>query len=570
MTPGVNYGVLYMRPIKGAAMTKTVDWIGNNYGFESYSLFENITIVGAEGATVDAIEIEGGTYYYSEHSQADIHPVMLSLIELKNVKFDGITFTGKGGYDPEGYGNVINLSGNNIKVDGLTLNNCVLKNSENNARLLYKTESTTHLHKYAYNDEEFEFRPSMKDITVTGCTFNGGYMGMELRETENITITKNVFNVANRNILLPVNTGFTYSGKITITDNVSNNAKERFVRGDGTGDAVVVITDNIINNYQGKDPDYIKVTNGNNLTIENNILAVSDEAGLSTLVKLGGKIVLANDIELSNSISVVNANFVLDGNGHTIRMAEGATNSIALFDIEDGNVTFKNITFDGIKGGAVVRTVRSVFSADNVTVKNCQHTANQGLLRLFGVNTLTNCRFEENTCKMVISLNYDGTRENDNHSIVGCVFKNNTCSDTGVILHAGGSSALIDGNKFLNNTSTVTNGATLYIGSRKNSTITDNIFDGNTVTATSAKSSGGIVIGNTAVIENNCFINNKVTVNGQTGYGNDVCVDLGKDNIDLSDNYWGGSEPKEFDNYYTMSTGYALTISNWLSSYEGY
>ena len=268
--PGVNYGTLYMRPIDGGAQTKVVDWIGNNYGFETYSLFENITIVGAEGATVDAIKIEGGTYYNTEHSQAATYPVMLSLVELKNVVFDGVTFTGKGGYDPQGYGNAVNLSGNNIKVDGLTFKNCVLNNSENKARLLYKTESTTHVHSYSYDGETYSFSPSLKDITITGCTLNGGYMGLELREAENVTITNNTFNVADRNILLPVNTGCTYSGNITITGNVSNNAKERFVRADGTGDAVVVISNNTLNNYMGEDADYIKVSNGNNVTIENN------------------------------------------------------------------------------------------------------------------------------------------------------------------------------------------------------------------------------------------------------------------------------------------------------------
>ena len=292
---GVNYGTLYLRPVAGGAQTKEVDWLGNNYRFETYSLFENLTIVGAEGATVDAIKIEGGTYYNTEHSQSDLYPVMLSLIELKNVVIDGVTFTGKGGYDPQGHGNVINLSGNNIKVDGLTLTNCVLNNGENNARLLYKTESTTHVHNYAYNDETFTFIPSLKDITITECTLNGGYIGLELRESENVTITNNVFNVADRNILLPVNTGCTYSGNITITGNVSNNAQERFVRADGTGDAVVVISNNFLNNYQGADADYIKVTNGNNVTIENNTVTirVSTQEAFVNELKKGGNIELA-------------------------------------------------------------------------------------------------------------------------------------------------------------------------------------------------------------------------------------------------------------------------------------
>ena len=271
LAPNVNYGVVYIRPVAGSAATKEVDWQGNNYRWETYSCFEGLTIQGAVGATIDAIQIEGHTYYNTHHSQADKYPVMLSLIELKDVVLDGVTFTGKGGYDPQGYGNAINLSGSNIKVDGLTFKNCVLNNSENKARLLYKTESTTRVHTYTYEDETFTFIPSLKNITITGCTFNGGYMGVELRETENVTITDNEFKVADRNILLPVNSGCTYSGNVTITGNTSYNAKERFVRMSGAGDAVVVIKDNSIVNYQGTDADYIKVTDGNNVTIENNI-----------------------------------------------------------------------------------------------------------------------------------------------------------------------------------------------------------------------------------------------------------------------------------------------------------
>ena len=370
LEPGVNYGTLYLRPVAGGAQTKVVDWVGNNYRFETYSLFENLTIVGAEGATVDAIKIEGGTYYNTDHSQKDTYPVMLSLIELKNVVFDGVTFTGKGGYDPQGYGNAVNLSGNNIKVDGLTFKNCVLNNSENNARLLYKTESTTHVHTYAYNGETYTFTPSLKNITITDCTLNGGYMGLELREAENVTITNNEFNVADRNILLPVNTGCTYSGNITITGNVSNNAKERFVRADGTGDAVVVISNNTLNNYQGADADYIKVTNGNNVTIENNILIsnISTAAEFISALNANGYYVVINDITISGPQTGTlatrandNKESVIDLNGYTITF-ENLTAPVET--IEAGN----SVTFVGEGSLVVVNSTTSAIVNEGTVV----------------------------------------------------------------------------------------------------------------------------------------------------------------------------------------------------------
>ena len=377
LEPNVNYGTLYLRPVAGGAQTKVVDWMGNNYRFETYSLFENLTIVGAEGATVDAIKIEGGTYYNTAHSQSDKHPIMLSLIELKNVVIDGVTFTGKGGYDPQGHGNAINLSGNNIKVDGLTLKNCVLNNEDNNARLLYKTESTTHVHTYAYNGETYTFTPSLKNITITGCTLNGGYMGLELREAENITITNNKFNVNDRNILLPVNSGCTYSGNVTITGNVSNNAKERFVRMSGAGDAVVVITNNTLKNYQGADADYIKVTDGTNVTEENNFVVDSSIADYDEfLAEISDdtwydatKTELAIEDVADFAAFIETANSGNDFDGKTIKLA----NDIDLYfkdvtDMADSDpTTFRPIGDTKYNGG---KPFKGTFDGQGHTIKN--------------------------------------------------------------------------------------------------------------------------------------------------------------------------------------------------------
>ena len=260
LTENVAYGVVYLRPSANEDVTKVVDWVGNNYRYETYSLFEDLTIIGAEGATIDAIEIEGGTYYNTEHSQSEQYPIMLSLIELKNVTLYGITFTGKGGYDPQGHGNAINLSEQHTKVSGLNIINCTLEDPDNNARLVYRTGRTDQLHTYTYGEETFEFYPTMSDIYIEGCVLNGGYIGIELRETENLVIVYCEFNVANRNILLPVNTGCTYSGVIEIAANVSNNAQERFLRADGIGEAEFYVYYNQINDYQGADLDYIKAT----------------------------------------------------------------------------------------------------------------------------------------------------------------------------------------------------------------------------------------------------------------------------------------------------------------------
>ena len=77
---------------------------------------------------------------------------------------------------------------------------------------------------------------------------------------------------------------------------------------------------------------------------------------------------------------------------------------------------------------------------DNVTVKNCQHTQQQGLFRLLGKSTIKNCAFKNNTCSMVITLNYDGAN-NDPQVVENCVFEGNTCNGTAALYYVKGASA---------------------------------------------------------------------------------------------------------------------------------
>ena len=373
LTAGVSYGVVYMRPTPGNKATKEVDWVGNNYRYETYSCFEDLTIIGAEGATIDAIVIEGGVYYNTVHSNSDIYPIMLSLIELKNVAFKGVTFTGNGGFDPQGYGNAINLSGNNIKVNGLTIEDCVFNNPADNARLLYKTESTSFVHSYVYGGETYTFTPDNKNITVTGCTFNGGYMGLELREVENLTITDNNFNsISSRDILIATNSGYTCSGEIVITGNVSNGAGNRFLRASGIGSANLTVSNNDIINYAGSDRDFVKadgITTGTVTVTGNTLDGVEMTAQLSdgtvkvmapsyaaqiggvqyatleeaiAAAQAGDEIILLDNVTISADVTLP-ADVILNGNGKAIT---GAT------VWADGNLTIKgHVKMDTFNAG---------------------------------------------------------------------------------------------------------------------------------------------------------------------------------------------------------------------------
>ena len=319
------------------------------------------------------------------------------------------------------------------------------------------------------------------------------------------------------------------------------------------------------NTFKNKAKDALVGHADDDITIKvDNKVAVSTAAQLTNAIKAGGECILLSNIAMTDAIAISNANFVLDGNGKTITMADDATNTYALFDITHGKAAFKNVTFDGVRSGAVVRTVGVEFDAENVTAQNGQHTQQQGLFRLMGKSTIKNCTFKNNTCNMVISLNYDGAN-NDPQVVENCVFEGNTCNKTAVLYYVKGASATINGNKFLNNTANVSNGATLYMGFMENCTITNNLFEGNTVTATSVRSSGGLMIGHSAVVRGNAFVNNTLTVKGETGYGNDVCASPYYAAIDLSGNYWGGSAPVENVDYYKEYNNYEVIINDYLT-----
>lgn len=300
--------------------------------------------------------------------------------------------------------------------------------------------------------------------------------------------------------------------------------------------------------------------------IYNGASIITTAEQLAAAIKAGGNYLLGADIAMT-AATYQNVDVTIDGNGYTISQAEGTTNEYALFDSVTGKLTLKNIVFDGIKGGAVLRTTGAELTMDNVTVKNCEHTTPiYGLFRLIGKNTIKNSKFYDNKCISVITFNTEGDDNTDPQLVQNCEFKNNTCSATAVVHYSTGGGATIDGNKFVNNTLNVSNGATVYLGFKKNCTVTNNLFDGNTVTATSKRSSGGLMVGNAAVVTGNAFVNNTVTVNGETGYGNDVCASPYYAAIDLSGNYWGGGAPIENDDYYKEYNNNEVIINDYLTA----
>ena len=252
LEPGVNYGTILIRPVEGAANTISgCDYL--IYRNEMLRNVENLTIVGAKDATVEAFKVVAG---YIEGSTAYV-------VDIKNLVIDGVEFTDKFSNPPYTYAAPIFINTSYTNLDGLTVKNCKLIGNNPKMNFVYFYGSG--------NPSNSTFETAAKNVTITNNTVEGIARLCELRQTENVTITNNTIkNTALHAILLPVDNG-TYSGNVTITNNTAESINERFVRMAGAGNAVVVIKDNVIVNYQGTDADYIKVTDGTNVTDENNI-----------------------------------------------------------------------------------------------------------------------------------------------------------------------------------------------------------------------------------------------------------------------------------------------------------
>ena len=351
LNPGVNYGTLVFRQNASSKVVDITTAGGDAAGNEKYRRIENLTIIGAEGAVVDGFDFQVGWIAGSGASYIDIN----------NLKVQNVTFSGsKTPFNFEG------SKGSSLGIDGLTIDGCKMVDANNNNRFVFQ-QISGYKELIDKTSNEYVMTTGIKNLTITDCEVVGAYMVIESRAMENLTITDNIFRgIKARDMLITSDTSYhpekTYTGYITITGNQSFDGEERFVRASlNNSDAVVTIANNTITNYKGADADYIKVSNGNNVTIENNLLAVG-----------------ANDVdELKNAFA--------DG-AEAVRLSAG-TYTFPASSLQAGQTIIceEGTVFTGTSSlninGATV---------DGATFKNDGATAITGTL----YGTMKNCTFE--------------------------------------------------------------------------------------------------------------------------------------------------------------------------------
>ena len=340
---------------------------------------------------------------------------------------------------------------------------------------------------------------------------------------------------------------------------------------------------NVVNNGE------IELTNNGKLVVSANSEVALDETAKTNLVAAvintdgietqytsfdeavsaldeGYTLKLLADLEMAKTLSI-SKSITIDGDGKIITQSADCNNKWALLYFENaGDVTVKNVTFDGIKGGAVIRTLNANMTIDNVVFQNCEHTQIQGLVRLTqGVAKVTNSKFLSNNCSMGISFNYDTDGlAGDTLTIDNCVFEGNNATSTAIVYYVKGDGCTITNSEFIDNTvNTTGNAATVYLGFVDDAILVNgNLFKNNSVTATSNRSAGAIMAGGSnTTITGNAFDGNSSSAPGQ-----DVCASTFYNAIDLSGNYWN-DDPNTSDSIYNEYGYNPVEIKNYFESY---
>lgn len=291
LAPGVNYGVLEIgaqvgfgenkKPAAANGNTVSVDYFTTKYPTGEFTrTLENITILGAPGAKVDAIKFVTGAFKLTNPDTGKETGSMFQFVEIKNLVIDGLEFTDKSEFVTEaGRVSPIFIDLQRVSVDGLTVKNCKLEGNKDNMNFVYA---------YGGAAKDCTFGVTLKNVSIIGNTVSGIARLCELREAENVTILNNIVSNLTREMAQlgnnkdANNVAIPYSGNIICSGNIVNNIatdyaaegmEGLFFRVGAGGEATVIVTNNVITNSGCVAESFVGVTNHTGtLIVENNSL----------------------------------------------------------------------------------------------------------------------------------------------------------------------------------------------------------------------------------------------------------------------------------------------------------
>ena len=231
---GVNYGVVYMgRPTKDNATVMACDTHSftttDEVAFNAHlgdgqwhttpkytTTLKNLTIVGAEGATVAGLVATSGHAYgtgvYDYVRETTINgSAYYNTLMLSNVTFSKVNFTGK--ID-------INTSDATSVYDGVTFDGCTFTTggtaSGNGAAIRYYNEANN---------------GNVKNLTVKNCSFENCFQGVYTHHVNGITVTDCTFDTLGHNaVAVQSHAGSCDHGDVVITENEFENVNDRVIR----------------------------------------------------------------------------------------------------------------------------------------------------------------------------------------------------------------------------------------------------------------------------------------------------------------------------------------------------
>lgn len=410
---GVSYGTVYMgRP------TKYNDTEANNdESTPKYTTtLKNVTIVGAEGATIAGLVatsgyVYGDVYDYVLDKDYDSGSAYYHTLHMENIKFSNVAFTGK--ID-------INTSDATSTYNGITFEDCTFTTggtaSASGSAIRYYNEANN---------------GNVKNIVVKNCTFNNCYQGVYVHHVNGITITDNEFNTTGHNaIAIQGHDGNKVNLKdVVITNNTFNNIGDRIIRFNHIGaDSNITIQYNTATNSGDEDGEVMKATSIEE-GITTNIGSNNWSADAVYNEELKDKSYTVSTLaELQAALN--NAN-----NGATIYINADITGDVVATQKKDVKITIEGQN-KSYKGMITVDGKSARYETAGLTIKDLNFTAGSANgdanirlgtgkdgIRYTNNVTVKNCTFTTTDAKDVVAIkSYEGGDYNLN--IIGCTVDN--------------------------------------------------------------------------------------------------------------------------------------------------
>ena len=311
--------------------------------------FKDVTIKAADGATVTVKGVQatsghshGNVYDYVRNQQIS-GSAYYNTIYMSNIVFEGITFDGK--ID-------INTSDATTEYDGVTFRDCSFTtggtDSANGAAIRYYNEANN---------------GNVKNIVVTGCTFNNCNQGVYVHHVNGITVTGCEFDTTGHNaIAMQGHDGAVNLKTVVITGNTFNKINDRVIRFNNVGaDSDIKIQNNIMVNSGDEDGELIKATSVESSAKINLEYNYWDNKEVSMAV--------ASGLTAPTNVGIISGTWNTDVSSY---VADGYASVLTdgKYVVEKANpaISAENVGFDSVKVGYTQPDAKEVTVENNGNV----------------------------------------------------------------------------------------------------------------------------------------------------------------------------------------------------------